>query len=37
MSGCLLEALQDEQLFLPEKATDASEFVSIFVAREFGA
>jgi len=29
LSGCLREALQDEQLFLPEEATDASDLMSI--------
>jgi hypothetical protein len=33
LSGCLREALQDEQLFLPEEATDASDLMSIFAAK----
>jgi hypothetical protein len=33
LSGCLREALQDEQLFLPEEATDASDLMSIFATK----
>jgi hypothetical protein len=33
LSGRLREALQDEQLFLPEDSTDASDLMSIFIAK----